>query len=170
MNDWELDNVEDFLSRHDGKSMKREVKDSVVWMDSRNEVFSIESFYSILRSRHAILSPMAIIWNSWLPSKVCFFSLHGKLVTTKCWPWIIFRKRGWVLANRCVLCKCKEESIDHVLIHCVIVRVLWLLLCSLFEFVWVLSSTVEDILLGRRGSFVVWNHNKVWRTISLCIF
>ena len=38
------------------------------------------------------------------------------------------------------------------------------------EFVWVLSSTAEDILLGRRGSFVVWNRNKVWRTISLRIF
>ena len=98
--------------------MKREVKDSVVWMDSRNEVFSIESFYSILRSRHAILSPIAIILNSWLPSKACFFFLHGKLVTTKCWPWIIFRKRGWVLANRYVLCKCEEKSIDHILIHC----------------------------------------------------
>lgn len=73
LNDWELDNVEDFLSIHEGKSVKREVKDSVVWMDSRNEVFSIKSFYSILRSRHAILSPMAIIWNSWLPSKACFF-------------------------------------------------------------------------------------------------
>ena len=93
--------------------------------------------------------------------KRVFFFLHDKLVTTKCWLWIIFRKRGWGLANRCVLCKCEEKSIYHILIHCVIVRVLWLLLCPLLEFVWVLSSTVKDILLGRCGSFVVWNRNMV---------
>ena len=144
-----------------GTHVKNEGPHSVVWMDSRNEVFSIKYFYSILRSTHAILSSMAIIWNSWLLSKACFFFLHDKLVTTKCWLWIIFRKRGWGLANRCVLCKCEEKSIYHILIHCVIVRVLWLLLCPLLEFVWVLSSTVKDILLGRRGSFVVWNRNMV---------
>ena len=41
--------------------MKNNVKDRVVWMGSRNEVYSIKSFYSILKLRHAIPFLVAII-------------------------------------------------------------------------------------------------------------
>ena len=42
------------------------------------------------------------------------------------------KKRGWILANRCFLCCEEEETIDHILIHCTRVRVLWELLFALF--------------------------------------
>ena len=43
-----------------------------------------KSFYSILELRHAIPFPMAITWNSWVLSKVCFFACEaswGKVLT-----------------------------------------------------------------------------------------
>ena len=42
------------------------------------------------------------------------------------------KKRGWSLPNRCYLCGAVEEAVDHLLIHCTKVRVLWELLFNLF--------------------------------------
>ena len=46
-------------------------------MDSRKGVFSSIYLYSILKLVHAIPFSIAIIWNSWVLSKVTFFSWDG---------------------------------------------------------------------------------------------
>ena len=53
-----------------------------------------------------------------------------------------------MLANGCVLCNCKDESIDHIRIHCVTVKALGQLLFSLFGIAWVLVPMVRNTLLG----------------------
>ena len=61
-----------------------------------------------------------------VPSKVGLFAWKaswGKVLTLD-----QLKRRGWTLANRCFLCLVKEESIDHILIHCSKARVLWDLL------------------------------------------
>ena len=35
------------------------------------------------------------------------------------------KRKGRVLANRCLLSGEEEEMIDHILVHCVKTRVLW---------------------------------------------
>ena len=47
LNDWELDNVEAFLSRLQGMSMNS-VEVKVLWMDSRKDKLSIKSLYAAL--------------------------------------------------------------------------------------------------------------------------
>ena len=32
--------------------------------------------------------------------------------------------RGVQLSNRCFLCGCEEENINHILIHCIVARAL----------------------------------------------
>ena len=53
------------------------------------------------------------------------------------------QRRGWSLVNRCFLCLKGEESVDHILLHCDRIRVLWNLLFSLFITSWVLPSSVR---------------------------
>ena len=73
------------------------------------------------------------------------------------------------MANRCFLCKGKEETIDHLLLHCGVIRVLWDIF-SFFGVHWVLPGSVLQTLEGLRGSFVGKKRKDVWRVGSLCIF
>ena len=72
----------------------------------------------------------SIIWSPCVPNKVCFFAWEatwGKALMLD-----QLKKRGWSLLNRCYLCGAVEEAVDHLLIHCTKVRVLWELLFNLF--------------------------------------
>ncbi|CAL1383700.1 unnamed protein product [Linum trigynum] len=63
------------------------------------------------------------IWKSIIPTKICFFVwtvCHGKTPTID-----RLKRRGWVIANRCELCKKDEESRNHLLINCEYSRSTW---------------------------------------------
>ncbi|RVW26080.1 putative ribonuclease H protein [Vitis vinifera] len=72
--------------------------------------------------------------------------------------------------QRCFLCLAEAETVDHLLLHCVMTRTLWNLLFSLFGVEWVLSGTVKDTLLGWHGAFVGKIRKKAWQMAPLCIF
>ena len=57
------------------------------------------------------------------------------------------QKRGWSLVNRCFLCKEEKGFIDHILLHCSLVRVLGQLLFDLLGIHWVLVAIVKETLL-----------------------
>ena len=71
------------------------------------------------------------------------------------------QKRGRSLANRCFLCHIEEKSIEHLLVHCTKIRILWELLFALFRVSWVLPLSIRKTLLGRHNLFVVKKHRKV---------
>ena len=73
----------------------------------------------------------------------------------------LVQKKGWTLANRCFMCLEKEETIDHLFLHCLKTRVLWDLLFALFGVSWVLPSSVRETLLSWHGSFVGKKHKRV---------
>ena len=56
------------------------------------------------------------------------------------------QKRGWKLPNRCFLCACEAESVNHLLIHCSMARVLWDLVLGLVGVKWVFPNTVKEVL------------------------
>lgn len=79
LNDWELDLVECFLLSLQGRSVWGEEEDKVIWIGSKNEKFSVKALYSTLETKSTMSFPATVIWNSWVPSKVGFFSLRRLL-------------------------------------------------------------------------------------------
>ena len=103
-----------------------------------------------------------------MPPKVAFFAWEaswGKVLTQE-----QLQRKGFSLANRCFLCLSEEETVDHLLLHCVKTWVLWNLLFSLFGISWTLSCTVKATLLGWNGGFVGKRRKKAWQMTPLCIF
>ena len=56
--------------------------------------------------------------------------------------------------NRCFLCKLEGDFINHILLHCTKARILWHLLFSLFEVVWMIPFSMKDNMISWHGSFV----------------
>ena len=102
----------------------------MVWMNSDINKFSIKQFYVVLELRVVVSFPTRVVLKSWVLSKVNFFAweaLWGKVLTLD-----QLQKHRWSLVNRCFLCKEDEQFIDHILLHCSLVRILWKLLFGLF--------------------------------------
>ena len=59
---------------------------------------------------------------------------------------------------------------DHLLLHCIMTRVLWDLLFSLFGVSCVLPASVRESLLGWKGSLLAKDRRKVWKAGPLCVF
>ena len=167
-NDWEVEEAERFLERLHGKRVHRDVDDMVFWTETRSGKFSVKSLYLALEVGCPSLFPSSCIWNVWVQHKISFFAWEatwGKALTLD-----LIQKRGWALANKCFMCLEKEETIDHLLLHCTKTRVLWDLLFNLFGLSWMLPSSVRETLLSWHGSFVGKKRKKVWRAAPLYIF
>ena len=103
-----------------------------------------------------------------VPTKVVFFAwetMWEKILTLD-----RLQKRGWHLPNRCFLCGCEEENVNHIFLHCIVVRVLWEIVFALFGAQWVFPETDKEVLFGWRGPFVGKKRKKIWNSIPLCIF
>ena len=167
-NDWEVEEAESFLERLHGKRVLEDVEDMVSWFETKSGKFSFKSLYFALEAGCSSLFPSSYIWNVNVQPKISFFAWEatwGKTLTLD-----MVQKRGWALANRCFMCLEKEETIDHLLLHCSKTRVLWDLIFTLFGVSWVLPSSVRETLLSWQGSFVGKKRKKVWRVAPLHIF
>ena len=74
------------------------------------------------------------------------------------------------LPNCCFLCGCEEENVNHILLHCIVTRILRDIIFGLIGIKWVLPETVKEALISWRGSFVGKKRKKIWKSIPLCIF
>jgi hypothetical protein len=65
-----------------------------------------------------------------------------------------------VVVNRCWLCESDGESVDHLLLHCGVVRALWNAFFTWFGLCWVMLCSIKELLAswwlsGRSRSAVV---------------
>ena len=119
-NDWQVEMVERFLLKIQGKRLISDLENRVLWKETKDEKFSLKSLYSALELRYAILFPRSIIWSSYVPTKMGFFAWEaswGNVLT-------LDQLKRWSMANRCFLCCVEEKSIDYILIYCTKARVL----------------------------------------------
>ncbi|RVX07581.1 putative ribonuclease H protein [Vitis vinifera] len=127
-------------------------EDAVRWKRESNGVFGAKGAYKILVGSSACVFPNRRIWMDKVPTKVSFFAWEaswGKILTLD-----KLQRKGWQLPNRCFLCGCEEESANHIMLHCTVVKILWEIALAIFRVQWVFPESVIEVLLSWRGSFV----------------
>ena len=128
-NDWELDQIGNMLNLlRDFRTSTEE--DAVRWKRESNGVFGAKGAYKILVGSSACVFPNRRIWMDKVPTKVSFFAWEaswGKILTLD-----KLQRRGWQLPNRCFLCGCEEESANHIMLHCTVVKTLWEIALAIF--------------------------------------
>ena len=143
-------------------------EDSVFWKGERSGQFRVKEAYSLLVNPNDIVFPSSYIWVATVPTKVVFFAWEatwGRVLTLD-----RLQKRGWQLPNCCFLCGCEEETVNHILIHYIVVRVLSNIVLGLSGVQWVFPETVKEVLTSWKGAFVGKKRKKIWKSIPLCIF
>ncbi|WJZ84180.1 hypothetical protein VitviT2T_003796 [Vitis vinifera] len=166
-NDWELDLVGNLLHTLRGFNPTLD-EDAVFWKGGKNGKFKVREAYNLVVNSGASNFPKNNIWVDKVQTKILFFAWEatwGKVLTLD-----RLQRRGWHLPNRCFLCGCEEETVNHILIHCIVARVLWDMICALVGIKWVFPETVKEVLLSWRGPFVGKKRKKIWKSIPLYIF
>ena len=120
-NDWELDALGELFHMLRDLRISPE-EDSVIWKGGGHSLFRIRDACKLLTVPSAITFPKKSIWVDKVPTKVAFFAWEAT------WEKVLtldrLQRRGWHLPNRCFLCGCEEENVNHILLHCIVVRVL----------------------------------------------
>ncbi|GJN32009.1 hypothetical protein PR202_gb20476 [Eleusine coracana subsp. coracana] len=98
--------------------LQPEIEDTHIWRLSPSGKYSAKSAYMSLFGGATLFGPWERIWHSWAPLK-CHFFLW--LVAHK-WCWMADRlaRHGLPHPEVCPLCDQAEESIDHLLVQCVL--------------------------------------------------
>ena len=66
--------MDNFIGRLHDHSPSSDFEDILVWVDTKNGVFSVKSFYSSLGSRGTNPFLHGIVWNQWALVRVSFFA------------------------------------------------------------------------------------------------
>ena len=120
-NDWELDLIRGLLNMlRDFRISSKE--DSVLWKGGGHGKYGVKDAYNVLAVPNACAFLTKCIWVDKVPTKAAFFAWKatwGKILTLD-----KLKKRGWHLPHHCFLRGCEEENVNHILLHCIVVRVL----------------------------------------------
>ncbi|RVW90897.1 Urease [Vitis vinifera] len=124
-NDWEMDMIRGLLIRLRDVKLSSE-EDGVLWKVGGHGKYGVKEAYNGLVVINACDFPHRGVWVNKVPTKVAFFAWEaawGKILTLD-----RLQKRGWQFPNRCFLCGCEEERVNHILLHCTVVAVNFLVI------------------------------------------
>ncbi|RVW99510.1 putative ribonuclease H protein [Vitis vinifera] len=141
LNDWELGLVGNLLVELRDYSVNLE-DDSVFWKKGEDGLFKVKKAYNVLVNSQGVDFPHSNVWVDKVPTKIAFFAWEatwGKVLTLD-----RLQRRGWQLPNRCFLCGCEEETINHILIHCTVAKGLWNIILALCGVQWVFPNSVKE--------------------------
>ena len=143
-NDWELAASYSFLQFIQTRIPREGGCDRFCWDLNGSGKFDTRSFYHNIRNVAPSTFPWKGIWKVKVLKRVAFFmwtATHGQILTVD-----NLMLRGRLLANRCCLCCCNAESVDHLLLICPIAHSLWMYMLRLFGMEWVMPGSIVDLL------------------------
>ena len=127
LNDWELEEMTRFLHTFHDQDFRPMGEDKLTLKNVKDKGFSVKSMYKDFDISPAFNFPHRLVWNPVVPPKIGVFAWEatwGKVLTLD-----QLKRRGMTFANICFMCEEKEETIDHLLIHCKIAKILWDFFC-----------------------------------------
>ena len=77
------------------------------------------------------------------------------------------RKRMVRIENRCYMCKCNGEYVDHLLLHFPVASNLWSMISVLFQVSWVMLKSVVELLACWQGHFGHLRNGHIWMVIPI---
>ncbi|KAK9993930.1 hypothetical protein SO802_023633 [Lithocarpus litseifolius] len=141
--------------------------DSSHWCLNGNGKFDIRSNYNKIWGASIPCFLWKGIWKVKVPRRVAFFmwtTIHGQILTLdNLMLW------GLTLVNRCCMCNCNEESIDHLLLHFPVAHLLWVHMLQVFGIQWVMPSSLESLVFCWRYWQGKFNSN-IWNMVPGCMF
>jgi hypothetical protein len=78
-------------------------------------------------------------------------------------------KRHVIVMDWCCMCKKSEKTIDHLLLHCEVARVLWVSIYHLFCLEWAMPQRVVELLASWRNKFESCLNLEAWRLAPVCL-
>ena len=112
---------------------------------NRSGVFDVRSFYIALLKAPSASFPWQSIWCVKVLKRVSFFlwtAARGGILI------IDNLAKNLPLVNWCCLCKCDEETVDHLLLHCKFASALWSEVLIMFGVQWVMLDIIVSLLFA----------------------
>ena len=132
------------------------------------ENLGFKEAYNLLIAPNDIAFQKNCILVDKVPTKVAFFAWEatwGKVLTLD-----RLQKRGWQLPNRCFMCGYEEETVNHILLHCIIVSPLGDYPCLAWHSVDVPKNSKRGVIWLKDPFVGKKKRKKIWNSIPLCIF
>lgn len=108
--------------------LNHEAMDSVTWAWEKSGEFSARSAYQAKFMGREIIPTADFTWKSRAPLRCHFFAWLA--LQNRCWTSDRLARRELDHQEACPFCDQHEESIDHILLHCVFAREVWSIICS----------------------------------------
>ncbi|KAK0585155.1 hypothetical protein LWI29_024028 [Acer saccharum] len=144
--DWEKDQWEAFMCRLDHFKPRRLCGDALGWSFCSNGIFTVSSFRCCLEdsAMEVVMVDSNFIWQGICPHKVEVFTwqlLSGRIMVRN-----VMNRFGFSpnMAFKCPLCKCEEETIDHLFLHCNRATEIWFRCMSWWGVSWCANKSLSE--------------------------
>lgn len=152
-------------------SVRDSVEDSLRWTASSSGLFSVASIWRWkVEDRDSAFRISELVWGNVAPPKVKFFCWLAWLGRIKTF---VFMQRIGVLNDNasilCLFCRNDAESLNHILLHCPKIWLLWSGMIEWWDLRWAIPRSVAEVLQWWDGVRMKKRERKIWKVVPLIL-